>query len=118
MMKRFSLFLIALLLALSTVYAEDEAVQNDITDRLVLIPARKDFVFARDLTNTTDGEASPITADYYLSSTKVTNAEYKAFLDATGRKAPNYWTNGMYPEGKADHPVIAVSYSDAVAYCE
>ena len=118
MMKRFSLFLIALLLALSTVYAEDEAVQNDITDRLVLIPAREDFVFARDRTNTTDGEASPITEDYYLSSTKVTNAEYKAFLDATGRKAPNYWTNGMYPEGKADHPVIAVSYSDAVAYCE
>lgn len=84
---------------------------------MVRIPARPGFTFAADLTNTGAGEASPILQDYYISATKVTNAEYKRFIDATGHKAPNYWTNAMYPDGKADHPVVAVSCSDAMAYC-
>ena len=112
-MRRIAMTLLMTLLLLSCAFSESP-VENSFT----LIPARMDFTFARDLTNSTDGEAVPIEADYYLSKTKVTNAEYKLFIDATGHKAPNYWKNGSYPEGKADHPVVAVSYSDAVAYCE
>lgn len=92
--------------------------ESAIESAFVLIHARPDFAFTKDLTNTGAGEVFPIEKDYYLSRTKVTNAEYKRFVDATGHKAPNYWENGMFPEGKADHPVVSVSYSDAVAYCE
>ena len=116
-MKRLLLIISLLIVSSATAFAACMPNQNDITSKLVLIRAREEFAFVHDLTNTANGEASPIANDYYLCSTKVTNEEYKAFIDATGHKAPNYWSGGMYPEGKADHPVVAVSYSDAVAYC-
>lgn len=68
-------------------------------------------------------------ADFYLDRWPVTNAEYKKFIDATGHPIPNYevsWcdTQGynwepqtrMYPEGKAEHPVVLVTWEDAMAY--
>ncbi|MBS1369267.1 MAG: SUMF1/EgtB/PvdO family nonheme iron enzyme [Lentisphaeria bacterium] len=48
----------------------------------------------------------------------VTNEEYSKFVEATGKKAPKDWRNGVMPSGKADHPVVNVSYHDAVAYCK
>jgi formylglycine-generating enzyme required for sulfatase activity len=70
----------------------------------------------------------PVT-DFYLDRWPVTNAEYKQFVDATDHPVPNYdvsWcdTEGynwdaktrMYPEGKADHPVVLVTWQDAMAY--
>ena len=85
---------------------------------LVHIPAREDFAFRSDLTNRVAGEVSPITADYYLNAYPVTNEDYAAFVSDTGHRAPGYWKNGSYPDGKAKHPLLNVSYSDAVAYCE
>lgn len=67
----------------------------------------------------------------------VTNAEYAAFVAATGHPAPDVdratwtgyrlihpyertrrhaWTGGRPPEGRADHPVVLVSHDDAQAY--
>ena len=100
--------------------AEDTPTQpiDEIISSLVHIEARPDFSFRYDLTNTTTGEASPIEKDYYLSAYKVTNAQYAIFVSETSHKAPSYWKNGTYPEGKGDHPVLNISYSDAVSYCE
>ena len=91
---------------------------DSVIDSLVRIAARPEFAFRYDLSNSEDGEASAITSDYYLSAYKVTNEAYYAFTQATGHKTPKYWTNGIYPEGKADHPVLNVSYSDAISYCQ
>lgn len=68
-------------------------------------------------------------ADFYMDRWLVTNGEYKKFIDATGHPVPNYevgWcdTGGynwdpqarMYPEGKRDHPVVLVTWDDAMAY--
>ena len=61
---------------------------------------------------------------YYIDRTEVTNRDYKAFLDATGYQpvwAENFlkhWTDGSYPSGLADHPVVWVSLEDARAYAE
>lgn len=52
-----------------------------------------------------------------VSYTPVTNAQYQNFLRDTGYKAPSGWTNGMMPQGKANYPVVNVSYYDAVAFC-
>lgn len=95
----------------------EQTTEDDIIDALVKIEARPDFTFRYDLTNSTSGEAAPIENDYYLSAYKVTNAQYAVFVSETGHKTPSYWKNGTYPQGKADHPVLNVSYSDAVAYC-
>ncbi len=48
----------------------------------------------------------------------VTNAQYKRFVDATGREPPAHWKDGTYPPDKAIHPVVNVTWHDAVAYAE
>lgn len=55
--------------------------------------------------------------DIYVSRTQVTNEQYKAFIDATGHKAPSNWVNGTYPAGEENYPVNMVSAADAEAYC-
>ena len=53
----------------------------------------------------------------YVSRTPVTNAQYAAYLEATGAQAPENWGDGSH-EGDADYPVNYVSYEDAQAYCD
>ncbi len=53
----------------------------------------------------------------YIKRTPVTNADYAAFIEATGYKAPANWEGGSYPAGEADFPVNDVSSVDARAYC-
>ncbi len=54
---------------------------------------------------------------YALAKTLVTNRQYKAFVDATGRKAPGHWDEGKIPAGKEYHPVVNVRWDDAQAFC-
>ena len=117
-MKRVIAFIMSLIMAAITIPALYAQETDELISSMVHINAREDFAFRYDLTNTSAGETSPILKDYYLSAYKVTNAQYAEFVLETGHKAPNYWKNGEYPEGKGDHPVLNVSYSDAVAYCE
>ena len=119
-MKKFFCFGLAGLLTASILAAAPSvraAEQDPLIADLVRIEKRVDFSFRTDLSNSGPGEAAPIAKDYYLSRFKVTNAQYKAFCDATNRKTPSYWKNGTYPAGKGEHPVLNVSYSDATAYC-
>lgn len=60
---------------------------------------------------------------YLMDKYEVTNAQYKAFTDATNHRTPKLWKvpvegHGMtYPPEKADHPVVYVDWYDAQAYC-
>ncbi len=54
---------------------------------------------------------------YQLAKTPVTNRQYKVFVDATQQKAPEHWKGGKVPAGKEEHPVVNVSWLDAVAFC-
>ena len=70
----------------------------------------------------------------------ITNADYQVFVQATGHRSPGIspaeyqeqgflvhpysevqpylWQGNQYPTGQANHPVVLVSYGDAVAYAE
>jgi formylglycine-generating enzyme required for sulfatase activity len=47
----------------------------------------------------------------------ITNAEYAVFVVDQGVAPPKHWEDGQIPEGKANHPVVQVSWTDASAYC-
>jgi formylglycine-generating enzyme required for sulfatase activity len=57
-------------------------------------------------------------ADFYIGKQEVTNAQYAAFVEATGHATPDHWGSGRVPEGKEDHPVVNVSWNDAVAFTQ
>ena len=80
----------------------------------VLIPAG-DF-----LMGVIKGKENPVHTVYldafYIDALEVTNAEYRAFMEATNRNAPSYWQDPKYNADK--QPVVGVTYEDAQAYCQ
>jgi iron(II)-dependent oxidoreductase len=52
---------------------------------------------------------------FYLAVTETTNAQYLAFLEATGHPAPLYW--GDRNLNRPSQPVVGVSWHDALAFC-
>ena len=96
---------------------------------MVYIPAG-DFVMGSDESLENEGPAHTVYVDaFYIDRYPVTNEEYKRFIDATGYPVPCYdveWvqTKGYNwnpeertpPEGKEKHPVVLVSWEDALAY--
>jgi sulfatase modifying factor 1 len=94
------------------------ATPNEYSGEMVLIPAGE---FIMGGWESYEGGIGPFTVNvpaFYISDHETTNTEYKLFVDATGHREPDDWTNNMYPEGKADHPVIYIDWYDATAYCE
>lgn len=49
---------------------------------------------------------------------RVTNAEYREFVQATGHRYPIHWEEGAIPQGMENRPVANVSYYDAVQYAQ
>ena len=49
---------------------------------------------------------------------EVTNARYKAFVDATKRERPKDWDVYGYGEDRKDNPVVLVNYEDASEFCK
>lgn len=61
---------------------------------------------------------------FYLAQHPVTNRQYAAFIEETGYDggpdATNFlahWIDGQPPEALLDHPVVNVSFFDALYYC-
>jgi formylglycine-generating enzyme required for sulfatase activity len=54
---------------------------------------------------------------FFIDLYEVTNGQYKEFVDTTHRTPPENWTEGIYPQGKKNHPVVFVTWYDAHDYC-
>jgi len=53
---------------------------------------------------------------FELSECQVTNREYALFIQACGTEAPALWSDPSFSH--PDQPVVAVSWFDAVQYCD
>jgi formylglycine-generating enzyme required for sulfatase activity len=54
--------------------------------------------------------------EFFIGQYEVTNAQYAGFTKATGYRPPDDWENGNVPAGKENHPVVFVSWKDAVEF--
>jgi formylglycine-generating enzyme required for sulfatase activity/energy-coupling factor transporter ATP-binding protein EcfA2 len=54
---------------------------------------------------------------YRVGKYPVTNGQYAAFVAVTGHPAPPHWLGNQPPPELRNHPVVAVTWHDAVAYC-
>ena len=55
---------------------------------------------------------------YSISRVPITNAQYHLFVQATGHEAPEGWEEHRPPKGQESHPVVNVTWRDALVYCE
>lgn len=112
---------------LSTTSAQKQGLKNKKEDIKKKQKGTKDMVFipAGDFTMGTNDwwpKSSPEHKRYidafYIDKYEVTNARYKAFVNAANYQVPDHWINGKIPEGRAKHPVVFVNWFDADAFCK
>ena len=83
---------------------------------LVSIPAGW-FLMGSDAGQEVERPVHRVWVDAFaMATTQVTNEEYKRFLNTTGREHPPFWNDPNFSGPR--QPVVAVSWFDAVAYCE
>jgi formylglycine-generating enzyme required for sulfatase activity len=56
--------------------------------------------------------------DYAIARVPITNAQYQLFVAATKQSTPKHWADGRIPKGLESHPVVNVSWHDAIAFCQ
>jgi formylglycine-generating enzyme required for sulfatase activity len=55
---------------------------------------------------------------FLISRVLITNVQYRTFVESTAHRPPQHWIDGKVPRGYENHPVIYVSWYDAMAYCK
>ncbi len=55
--------------------------------------------------------------EFHIGRYPITNMQYAAFVEATGRAAPESWADGSLPAGKENHPAVTVLWTEALAFC-
>ncbi len=56
--------------------------------------------------------------EFHIAITPVTNAQYALYVADAGAQPPQHWPGGQAPRGLENHPVVYVSWLDAMAYCQ
>ena len=109
---------------------EPKPITPTVPSDMILIPAGEFQMGSND--NTDEKPIHTVHIDaFYIDKYEVTNAQYKAFIDANPQWQKNqipseyhngnylkHWNRNDYPNGKADHPVTYVSWYAAMAYAK
>ena len=103
--------------------AGDKASASDGTPETVLVPAGP-FLMGDDPDAGAaphEGPRHPVELpDFRIGRYPVTHGDYARFVHETGHPRPKKagWFGNSPPADRLDHPVVAVSWFDARAYCE
>jgi len=91
----------------------------DFKGEMVLVPAG-DFIMGSNSNFDNEKPEHKVTLSaFYIDKYEVTNAQYKAFCQATGSKPPlNPAWDSNYFEGQPDAPVLGVTFDQAKAYAD
>jgi formylglycine-generating enzyme required for sulfatase activity len=118
--------IVACIILLLTALPMAAAGAEDVPEGMVLVPAGEFMMGSPSRIGDTDERPQrKVSVDaFYMDRHEVTNAEYKAFVDAAGYSGEkdadeNYlkhWENGTYPSDHGNYPVVRVSYENAQAF--
>lgn len=90
----------------------------DVLDQSVVFIPAGNFIRGSDTGNYNEGPQQSVYLDAFkMDRYEVTNIQYSRFLSVIGSKPPSYWSDGNYPTGQADYPVVGISWEAANAYC-
>ena len=104
--------------------------KNSIGMKMVLIPPGEFMMGSPDSDPDARGHEKPqhrvrITKPFEMAAHEVTVGQFRAFVETTGYKTEaetaggdSNWTNSKRFEQTDEHPVVWVSWNDAVAFCE
>jgi hypothetical protein len=111
----------------------NEEIRRFLTDLFVLVPKQEpgppypppegfvwvppgEFIFGGEYG--LDAQITRLHEGFFAAKTPVTNAQYSRFIIETGYPPPKHWHDKRPPENLADHPVVYISWDDAVAYAK
>jgi serine/threonine-protein kinase len=110
-------------------YSVTPASCKEVPEGMVLIPAGE-FIYGYDYSDASCRPQDKYTLKaFYIDKYPVTNVMYRRFIKETNRKVPYMegseteiynWsqTTKNYPPGKANHPVVMVSWFEAMEYAK
>jgi formylglycine-generating enzyme required for sulfatase activity len=55
--------------------------------------------------------------EFQIAKVPITNAQYEIYVQDTGKETSSHWRGGKVPKGLENHPVVNVSWVDALDYC-
>jgi len=85
----------------------------------ISVPGPPEYTKYDELTDKEDKPQHKVYLDeYWIGKTPVTNVQYRVFEEAPGYEGPEHWEEDIIPKGKKEHPVVYVSWHDAVAFCD
>ena len=82
----------------------------EVPDGMILIPGGS-FLAGND-------KRQRVVEEFIIDRYPITNEQYRAFVKATGARPPDDWLDGRPIAGKERHPVVNVSYQDAMKYAK
>lgn len=96
---------------------EEIIVSNIDQSKMRFIPSSV-FLMGNSDSNNGDVDEYPVhevfIGAFYIDIYEVTNSQYQKFVSATGYASPPLWHDTRF--NKPEHPVVNVSWNDAVAY--
>ena len=101
---------------------------TDLHSEMIVIPGGEFLMGSSDDGVSFDDERPQrkvYVSSFHIDRYEITNAHYKQFVDATGSQAPSHptskltlWDQRTPLPGSEHHPVVNVSWNEAVAYCQ
>lgn len=113
--------------SLSFTHCFGEAVRAENAPPNMVLVAEGEFAMGTAASETPSANQPRVLADarprrnvklpaFWIDKTEVTNAQYKAFCDATKYPPPPHWEDGKVPEEQQEFPVARVSWFEARAF--
>jgi formylglycine-generating enzyme required for sulfatase activity len=56
--------------------------------------------------------------EYQIARVPITNAQYALYIQDAQVNPPAHWRGGSMPSGRENHPVVNISWEEALVYCQ